>query len=250
MRDKRLACCWLRWPVAGLAGRGGRRPAHPDTHARTRGRDVHFIGQAGDHGQAEAGRDRVVRALDQGGDAVPIGTGGGAVQGGVARRGLVADHDDEPLSLVGHLDLDRLGRAVPPVRLDRARASLAHGQAHLVEQRFVHSAPPRYRGGDQPRGADMRGQRGGGVFYGGHRRQGPGRRNYSSYLAAMASSTVSWMPNTFVSPVILKILRMRSCVHTRSSEPSCARTRFSPPTSTPSPVESRNSTFSMLTTSW
>ena len=49
---------------------------------------------------------------------------------------------------------------------------------------------------------------------------------------------------------ILKIFRIRSCVQTRASEPSCARTRFRPPTSTPSPVESRNSTFSMFTTSW
>jgi hypothetical protein len=31
------------------------------------------------------------------------------------------------------------------------------------------------------------------------------------------------MPKTFVSPVILKILSIRSCVHTRSREPSCAR---------------------------
>src|ERR1700749_1732138 len=183
---------------------------------------------------------------------MPVRARGGAVQGGVARRGLVAHHDDEPLPLVGHLDLDRLGRAVPPVRLDRARACLAHGQAHLVEQRFVHPAPPRYRGGDQPRGTDMRGQRREGDFYGAHDWAGfrPGGRYLSSFLAAMASSTVLWMPNTLVSPVILKILRMRSCVHTRSREPSCARTRFSPPTSTPSPVESRNSTFSMLTTSW
>ena len=49
---------------------------------------------------------------------------------------------------------------------------------------------------------------------------------------------------------ILKIFRIRSCVQTRSREPSCARTRFRPPTRTPSPVESRNSTFSIFTTSW
>ena len=61
---------------------------------------------------------------------------------------MVTDHDDEPLALVGHLDLDRLSRAVPPVRLDRARASLAYSQAHLVKQLFVHAAAPRYRGGD------------------------------------------------------------------------------------------------------
>ena len=53
------------------------------------------------------------------------------------------------------------------------------------------------------------------------------------FVAAMAWSTVSWMPKTFVSPVILKIFSIRSCVQTRSREPSCARTRFRPPTSTP-----------------
>jgi hypothetical protein len=36
------------------------------------------------------------------------------------------------------------------------------------------------------------------------------------------------MPKTSVSPVIFKIFRIRCRVQTRSSEPSCARTRFSP----------------------
>jgi len=49
----------------------------------------------------------------------------------------------------------------------------------------------------------------------------------------MAWFTASWMPKTCVSPVIRKIFSIRSCVQTRSSEPSCARTRFRPPTSTP-----------------
>jgi hypothetical protein len=39
-------------------------------------------------------------------------------------------------------------------------------------------------------------------------------------MAAMAWSTVWWMPKTFVSPVIRKILSIRSRVQTRSSEPS------------------------------
>src|SRR4029077_3617635 len=51
------------------------------------------------------------------------------------------------------------------------------------------------------------------------------------------------MPKTSVSPAIFKIFRIRACVQTRSSEPSWARTRFRPPTSTPRPVESRNPTF-------
>jgi hypothetical protein len=41
------------------------------------------------------------------------------------------------------------------------------------------------------------------------RRQVPYRR----LVAAMAWSTVSWMPKTFVSPVILKIFRIRSACH-------------------------------------
>src|SRR6266851_8513244 len=251
-------------PARASGGGSGRRPAHPDAHAGTRRRDAHVIGQAGDHGQPESGGDRgVVGTVDHGraggrgglrarADAVAVGARRGRVGRGGARGGVVTHHDDEPLALVRHLDLDRLGRAVPLVRLDRARARLAHGQAHLVEQRFVHATTPRYRGRDQARGADVRGQRREGDFYGGHGsdRFWSGRRYFSSFLAAMAPSTVSWMPNTLVSPVILKILSMRSCVQTRSREPSCARTRFRPPTSTPRPVESRNSTFSMLTTSW
>jgi len=53
----------------------------------------------------------------------------------------------------------------------------------------------------------------------------------------MASSTVVVDTEDLVRPVIRKILRMRSWVHTRSSDPSWARTRLSPPTRTPSPVE-------------
>src|SRR5271166_1967815 len=97
-----------------------------------------------------------------------VGAGRCAGRWGGARGGMITHHHHEPLILVGHLDLDRLSRAVPPVRLDRARASLAHGQAHLVKQRFVHTATPRYRGGDQPRGANVRGQRRERDFYGGH----------------------------------------------------------------------------------
>ena len=61
-------------------------------------------------------------------------------------------------------------------------------------------------------------------------------------------STELWIGKTLVSPVILKILRIFSWVQTSWSEPSWLRTRLSPPTSTPSPVESRKSTFSRSTT--
>jgi hypothetical protein len=43
--------------------------------------------------------------------------------------------------------------------------------------------------------------------------------------------------------VIFKIFTIRAWVQTRSSEPSWARTRLRPPTSTPRPVESRNPTL-------
>src|SRR6201985_3291186 len=58
---------------------------------------------------------------------MPVGARGGAVQGGVACRGLVAHHDDEPLPLVGHLDLDRLGRAVAAAGARRPAGRRAHG---------------------------------------------------------------------------------------------------------------------------
>jgi hypothetical protein len=61
---------------------------------------------------------------------------------------MIAHHDHEPLALIGHLDPDGLGRAVPLVCLDRARTGLAYGQAHLIKQRFVHAAAPRDRGSD------------------------------------------------------------------------------------------------------
>jgi len=61
---------------------------------------------------------------------------------------VIAHRHHEPLVLVGHFDPDRLGRAVSPVGFDRARARFADGKADLIEQRFVHAAAPRHRGGD------------------------------------------------------------------------------------------------------
>ena len=84
------------------------------------------------------------------------------------RRRMIADGHHEPLVGVGHLDPDRFGRAVPPVRFDRARAGLAHREAHLIKQGLVHPAAPRHRGGDQPRGTNVRGQRRERYFNGGH----------------------------------------------------------------------------------
>src|SRR5258708_7172520 len=131
------------------------------------------------------------------------------------------------------------------------RTSLADGKPHLVEQRLRHAAAPCYRGRYQPRRAHVRGQRREGdlncCHLAGHASR-PQDGYFSDFLLAIASSTLSCIPKTLVRPVIRKIFNIRSCVQTRSSDPSCARTRLSPPTRTPRPVESRNSTFSMFTT--
>src|SRR5262249_22079183 len=153
------------------------------------------------------------------------------------------------------------------------------GQADLVEHGLVHSGAARDRGRDQACGAHVLRKGAESQFHGGHaiplvtyepdKRGGTGlmeppaspdalsvfrwgllgARNRQS-LACTASSTEVWIGNTLVRPVIRKILRMRSWLQTRRSEPSWARTRFRPPTSTPSPVESRKSTPSMSTTRW
>src|SRR2546430_16600416 len=91
---------WLS--AAGSAGWGGRRPAHPDAHTRSRGRDMHVIGQAGDHGQAEAGRDpSVVRALYKGGASQPVGSVVGAARTGIPFRGMLAHTEDKSSPLSG-----------------------------------------------------------------------------------------------------------------------------------------------------
>ena len=67
------------------------------------------------------------------------------------------------------VDPDRRGRAVRPMRLYRERARLAHREADLVEERFLHTAAPRDRGGDQPCRAHMHGQRRKAHLNSGHR---------------------------------------------------------------------------------
>ena len=46
------------------------------------------------------------------------------------------------------------------VRLDRARASLAHGEPHLIQQGLSDTAAPGHRRGHQARGTHMGGQGG------------------------------------------------------------------------------------------
>jgi hypothetical protein len=152
--------------------------------------NLNVVCQFGDHGQPEALR--------------PAGVG---------------DLHLEPPGLVGQGDPDRLGRAVQPVRLDRARAGLPDGQPHLVKKCLIDATAPGHRGRDQPGRSHVGWQSGKADFN--CRHVGVSASGYfSDFLAVIASSTVSWIPNTLVRPVIRKILRIRSCVQTRSSDPS------------------------------
>jgi hypothetical protein len=54
----------------------------------------------------------------------------------------------------------------------------------------------------------------------------------------MASSREGWIGKTRSNPVISKILVMFSSVQTSASDPPAGRSRFTPPTRTPSVVES------------
>src|SRR5487761_1232131 len=74
----------------------------------------------------------------------------------------------EPLGVITQLHPDRPPWTVLAVRLDRAGTRLADREANLVEQRLVDAAPAGYRGGDEPGGPHMRGQRREGDFDGGH----------------------------------------------------------------------------------
>src|SRR5215211_2617051 len=66
--------------------------------------------------------------------------------------------------------------------------------------------------------------------------------------AARASSRESWIGKTRSRPVISKIFVMLSSVQTSASEPPAGRSRFTPPTRTPSVVESMNVAFERSTT--
>ena len=59
----------------------------------------------------------------------------------------------------------------------------------------------------------------------------------------MASSRVAWIVKTRSSPVISKIFVMFRSLQTSESWPSFGRSRLTPPTSTPSVVESMKVVF-------
>src|SRR5579859_5075954 len=239
--------------------RPGKRPAHLYACPGLRLIDLDIVREARDHREREPRRHQRAVALLT-----------------LARRACwpagVDDLDLEAAFQVRQRDPDRFGGALRDVGLDRPGAGLTDGQPHLVHERLGHSAAPGDGRRHQPGSSHVGRQRREADLNGCHLcppdppspsppvasidppARAPGRVRplpyFSDFLCVMARSTVSWIPKTLVSPVMRKILSIRSCVHTRSSDPSWARTRLSPPTSTPRPVESRNSTFSMFTISW
>src|SRR5438045_2509508 len=66
----------------------------------------------------------------------------------------------------------------------------------------------------------------------------------------MASATEGRMASTLVSPVIWKRRRMRGARITSVSDPPASRSRLSPPTRAPRPVESRKPTWPRSAMRW
>src|SRR3954447_26231258 len=172
----------------------------------------------------------------------------------LAEAGAVGDDDVERRSLVVELHHDVAGLARLQGTPDRPRAHLTHRETDLVEPDLVHPRATGHGHSHEPRRAD--------VLRCGLEPQGDGHELRSPDLdrgaqlavpsgtplvSSNASAKVAWIGKTLVRPVIRKTLRIFSWEHTRLSVPSYDRTRLSPPTSTPRPVESRNSTFSMST---
>src|SRR5215213_1520173 len=199
------------------------------------GRGLEVVDQGPDQGQAELA---VV-------DLRIIGTA--AVLGG--GQGAVADLDPEAVGPLHQVDLDRVAAAGPGQVADGHRAGLGDGHLQVLDALGAH---PRLAGHDADDQADRAQQprlRREGQAHGGRPEAGDGihGRGYSAGAEEIASLTELWIGNTLVRPVMRKILRIFSWVQTSWSEPSWLRTRFRPPTSTPSPVESRKSTFSRST---
>jgi hypothetical protein len=134
-------------------------PAHRDAGARAVGLDANVVGKADDHGQAEAA---VVRRV-------------GACRQAVARRQAVlrlwhriGHHNLKLLTIIGERYPDGHLGAVPLVCLDRPGTCLANREAYLVKQGLGDAATTRDRGGDEPGGAHVHGQRREGDFDGSH----------------------------------------------------------------------------------
>src|SRR5829696_7873417 len=227
------------WPP-GLEGVAAEPEAGP-VAAVLEGRGLEVVDQGADQGQAEL----AVVHLGLARTAVVLGGG----------QGAVADLDPEAVGRLHQVDLDRVAAAGPGQVADGHRAGLGDGHLEILDALGAH---PRLAGDDADDQADRAQQprlRREGQAHGGRPDAGVGTEHprphcYSAGAEEIASLTEPWIGKTLVRPVMRKILRIFSWVQTSRSEPSWLRTRFSPPTSTPRPVESRKSTFSRSTTMW
>src|SRR5581483_1521487 len=155
---------------------------------------------------------------------------------------------------VEHVDDERVGllgarhvQAAVGGLGDGEGARLVDGEAEVGDALVVEVAPAGGEGtDDEPHQAHVLGA-GGDFELDWRRRVVHGR--LPAAAADTASSTVGWIENTCVSPVISITFRMRGRVATSSTSLPRVRNRFSPLTSTPRPVESRKSTPSRSITS-
>src|SRR5690606_28320369 len=142
--------------------------------------------------------------------------------------------------LIGHDHLDQFIHAVPHVPGDRPAAGIADRQPDPVQQLVGHPRPACHRHTDQSRRAY--------VLWRWRERQVDCGHHPSGDVAVVAASTESCKVNTRSSAVIRKTFSSFSLSQTSASRPPASFNRFSAPTSTPRPVESRKSTRLRSTT--
>src|SRR6266498_3477244 len=158
------------------------------------------------------------------------------------------DHlEHDPVRICGGEELDR--RALARTVGDGSGASLGDGQLYVLDQvvRQIAKADQRRHGvsggpDELGLGRELELELGNVLGAVSARNHAPETGSFS------ASSTEPWMANALFKPVMSKIFRILSCVATMARLPSRFLIRFRPSTRTPSPVESRKSTFSMSTT--
>src|SRR5439155_10463039 len=170
-----------------------------------------------------------------------VGGAGREVLRGADALPSIRHHDLEPVLIEHRADLDPLVGARPAREHDRVRAGLGPGELRVLHELRRVLAEARHGAHEVPDDTDVLGTGRYLDLHVGLARAG--RRHDPS-----AWSREPKIGKTLDRPVMSKILRMRSWVATSFIEPSLSFTRFRPPTSTPRPVESRKSTFSMSTT--
>src|SRR5829696_2860596 len=223
-----------RWQVEGAAA----QPEAGPVATVLQGRGLEVVDQGSDQGKAEL-------------PVVHLGVARTAGVLGGGRR-AVADLDPEAVGRLHQVDLDRVVAAGPDEVAHGHRAGLGDGHLEILDALRVHPGLAGHDADDQADRAQQPRLRREGQAHGGRPDAGEGihGRGYSAVAEEIASLTEPWIGKTLVRPVMRKILRIFSWVQTSCSEPSWLRTRLSPPTSTPRPVESRKSTFSRSTTMW